>query len=180
MAVYSASHRHVFSITYWPSGGIKAAAWRRSRLALTLVERDKISRGLVAGCPVRSIAATLSRSPSTVSREIVPNGGSQWYRAAAAEKRAWKKALRPKPRNLALHDQLRQAVEAKLQQNWSLELIAGWLKRTSPGNREAQVSHETIHRSFCVQARGVLKKRNSSSSCESTDQYDIPSMSLRK
>jgi IS30 family transposase len=59
---------------------------------------------------------------------------------------------------LALHDQLRRAVETKLQQNWSPEQIAGWLKRTNPGSRQAQVSHETIYRSLYVQARGVLKK----------------------
>jgi IS30 family transposase len=141
-----------------PSGGIRPAARRRGSLALTLAEREEISRGLVAGRTVRSLAATLGRSPSTVSREITRNGGSRQYRAAAADKRAWKRALRPKPCKLALHDQLRQAVEKKLQQNWSPEQIAGWLKRTNPGSRQAQVSHETIYRSLYVQARGVLKK----------------------
>jgi DNA-binding CsgD family transcriptional regulator len=59
-----------------PRGGIRPAARRRSRLALTLAEREEISRGLVAGHTVRSMAATLGRSPSTVSREIARNGGS--------------------------------------------------------------------------------------------------------
>lgn len=61
-----------------------------------------------------------------------------------------------KPWKLATHDQLRQAVAAKLERNWSPEQIAGWLKRTHPG--ACQVSHETIYRSLYVQARGVLKK----------------------
>jgi IS30 family transposase len=141
-----------------PSGGIKPTARRRSRLALTLAEREEISRGLVAGRTVRSMAVALGRSPSTVSREIARNGGSQRYRAAAADKRAWKQALRPKLCKLAAHGQLRQAVVEKLQLNWSPEQIAGWLKRTNPGIRDAQVSHETIYRSLYVQARGVLKK----------------------
>ena len=72
--------------------------------------------------------------------------------------RAWKQALRPKPCKLAMHGQLRQAVATKLELNWSPEQIAGWLKRTCPGNEAWRVSHETIYRSLYVQARGVLKK----------------------
>jgi IS30 family transposase len=138
------------------SGGIRPPSRRRSRLALTLAEREEISRGLVAGRSVRSMALALGRAPSTVSREIGRNGGARWYRAASADKRAWKKALRPKPCKLAVHGQLRQAVAAKLERNWSPEQIAGWLKRTHP--EACQVSHETIYRSLYVQARGVLKK----------------------
>jgi IS30 family transposase len=139
-----------------PSGGIMPPARRRSRLALTLAEREEISRGLVADRSVRSMAMALGRAPSTVSREIVRNGGSRWYRATAADKRAWKQALRPKLCKLAVHGQLRQAVAANLERNWSPEQIAGWLKRTNP--EACQVSHETIYRSLYVQARGVLKK----------------------
>jgi len=138
------------------SGGIRPPSRRRSRLALTLAEREEISRGLVASRSVRSMALALRRAPSTISREIGRNGGSRWYRAAAADKRAWKRALRPKPCKLAEHGQLRQAVAAKLERNWSPEQIAGWLKRTHP--ETCQVSHETIYRSLYVQARGVLKK----------------------
>ena len=141
-----------------PSGGIMPPARRRSELALTLAEREEISRGLVVDRSVRSMARVLGRSPSTVSREIRRDGGSRWYRAAAADKRAWKQALRPKPCKLALHDQLRQAVAAKLVLDWSPQQIAGWLKRTHPGTEACQVSHETIYRSLYVQARGVLKK----------------------
>ena len=135
------------------SGGIRPPSRRRSRLALTLAEREEISRGLVASRSVRSMALALGRAPSTVSREIVRNGGSRWYRATAADKRAWKQALRPKPCKLAEHGQLRQAVAAKLERNWSPEQIAGWLKRTHPGTEASQVSHETIYRSLYVQAR---------------------------
>ena len=141
-----------------PSGGIKPAPRRRSRRALSLAEREEISRGLVTGRTIRSIALALERSPSTVSREIARNGGSRRYRATAADKRAWRKALRPKPCKLETHGRLRRIVVQKLQRNWSPEQIAGWLKRTHPGDRQAQVSHETIYRSLYVQARGVLKK----------------------
>ena len=141
-----------------PSGGIRPPPRRRSRLALTLAEREEISRGIVAGRSVRAMARALGRAPSTVSREIGRNGGSGRYRAAAADKRAWKQALRPKPCKLAMHGPLRQAVAAKLELDWSPQQIAGWLKRTNPGDEARQVSHETIYRSLYVQARGVLKK----------------------
>ncbi len=141
-----------------PSGGIRPPPRRRSRLALTLTEREEISRGLVAGRSLRSLARALGRSPSTVSREIMRNSGPGRYRAAIADKRAWKRALRPKLCKLAANAQLRQAVVRKLERNWSPEQIAGWLKRMHPENEAMQVSHETIYRSLYVQARGVLKK----------------------
>ncbi len=141
-----------------PTGGIRPSVRRRSRLALTLAEREEISRGLVAERSIRSIASSLGRDPSTVSREINRNGGYRRYRAARADKRAWKEALRPKPCKLAVHPCLRQAVKRKLKHNWAPEQIAGWLKRTYPDNEAYHVSHETIYRSLFVQARGVLKK----------------------
>jgi IS30 family transposase len=141
-----------------PSGGIRPPPRRRSRLALTLVEREEISRGLVAGRSLRSMALALGRSPSTLSREISRNGGPGRYRAAKADGRAWKQALRPKLCKLAVHDQLRQDVVAKLTLEWAPEQIAGWLKRTNPEDEARYVSHETIYRSLYVQARGVLKK----------------------
>jgi IS30 family transposase len=49
------------------TGGIRPPERRRSRRALTLAEREAISRGVVAGHSLRSIAASLGRAPSTVS-----------------------------------------------------------------------------------------------------------------
>ena len=141
-----------------PYGGIRPAPRRRSRLALSLLEREEISRGIVAERSIRSMASLLGRSPSTVSREIRRNGGYDRYRAALADKRAWDGARRPKRCKLATHPPLCRAVARKLQLNWSPEQIAGWLKRAHPGDRSCQVSHETIYRSLFVQARGVLKK----------------------
>jgi len=141
-----------------PYGGIRPPPRRRSRLALTLPEREEISRGIVAARSIRSIASLLGRAASTVSREISRNGGDNRYRAAAADKRAWGEALRPKPCKLLLHPCLRLAVERKLRHNWAPEQIAGWLKRRYPDNEAYHVSHETIYRSLFVQARGVLKK----------------------
>ena len=68
-----------------PHGGIRPAQRRRSRLALTLPEREVISRGVTAHQSVRSIAKLLGRSPSTVSREMSRNGGYDRYRATLAD-----------------------------------------------------------------------------------------------
>ena len=141
-----------------PLGGIRPPPRRRSRLALTLLEREEISRGIVAQHSIRSIALFLGRSPSTVSREVRRNGGYDHYRAALADKRAWDRACRPKQCKLARSSWLRRQVSKKLRLYWSPEQIAGWLKRVHPEDEAYQVSHETIYRSLFVQARGVLKK----------------------
>ena len=141
-----------------PTGGIRPPPRRRSRLALTLAEREEISGGLAHGHSLRRIACSLERAPSTVSREIARNGGSGPYRAAASDRQAWRRARRPKACKLARYPHLRRVVARHLRRNWSPQQIAGWLKRTHPGTEACQVSHETIYRSLYVQARGVLKK----------------------
>ncbi len=148
-SVYAVLSRH---------GGIRPRARRRAPQALTLVEREEISRGLAARRSMRTIARSLGRNPSTVSREISRNGGYDNYRASEADEQAWERARRPKPCRLTRCPQLRQRVEEKLIEDWSPEQIAGWLKRTWPEDESLRVSHETIYRSLFIQARGALKK----------------------
>ena len=131
---------------------------RRSRLALTSTEREEISRGIVAGHTIRTIAGKLGRAPSTVSREIRRNGGQDRYRASQADEAAWERAKRPKTCKLAQSPVLARIVAKKLQLEWSPQQIAGWLKRNHPDDEYSQVSHETIYKSLFIQARGVLKK----------------------
>ena len=140
------------------TGGIRPPDRKRSCRCLSLTEREEISRGLVTGMSVRAIAAQIGRSPSTVSREINRNGGEEAYRAVGADQNAWDRALRPKNCKLVLNRKLCRLVERKLRRKWSPEQIAGWLKRTYPGDDWNQVSHETIYRSLFIQTRGALKK----------------------
>ena len=140
------------------TGGIRPAPCRRSRRALTLAEREEISRGVVAGRSIRAIATTLGRAPSTVSRELRRNGGRQSYRASSADESAWERAKRPKTCKLAQNRELARIVAKKLQLQWSPEQVAGWLKHTYPNDERYQVSHETIYKSLFIQARGALKK----------------------
>src|ERR1700677_4126221 len=142
-----------------PRGGIPPAARRRSRLALTLGERENISRGIASGSPLREIARRLERAASTVSREISRHGGRPAYRAHVAEGHAWDLALRPKKCLLAINRKLRNIVASKLILDWSPEQISGWLKTPYREDERMRVSHETIYRSLFIQARGVLKKQ---------------------
>lgn len=144
----------IFSVT----GGVRPVRRTRSSIALSLSEREEISRGIASDESMRSIAIRLGRSPSTISREIQRNGGDGKYRAARADKKAWERACRPKSCKLARSPWLRRAIEIKLRVNWSPEQIAGWLKREHPEDESKHVSHETIYRSLFIQARGVLKK----------------------
>jgi IS30 family transposase len=139
-------------------GGIAPKQRTRALVALTLVEREDISRGIAAGESGRTIADRLGRAASTVCREIGRYGGREAYRASKADVGAWQSALRPKPCLLALNRRVRNLVAGKLMLQWSPEQISGWLKDEFPGDENMRVSHETIYRSLFIQARGVLKK----------------------
>jgi len=140
------------------TGGIRPRERKRSPLALTLTEREVISRGLTMQLSMRTMASQLGRSASTVSREIKRNGGYVTYRASVAEEAAWRRALRPKACMLTGRPYLVREVTRKLQRQWSPEQIAGWLKRRYPDDECYHVSHETLYKSLFIQARGVLKK----------------------
>lgn len=148
-SVYSVLRRH---------GGMAPRERARAAHALTLAEREEISRGLVAGKSVRVMARQLGRAPSTISREIRRHGGSHAYRAAVADRAAWRNARRPKPCRLASEPRLRRLVAARLRADWSPEQIARWLIMTYPDDPTLRISHETIYRTLYVQARGALKQ----------------------
>ena len=78
------------------TGGVPPPPRQRSRLALTVAEREEISRGLAYGRSLRAIGRGLGRASSTVSREVRRHGGRHRYLAAAADRRAWKRSRRPK------------------------------------------------------------------------------------
>jgi IS30 family transposase len=147
----------VFSIIS-PTGGIRPPARHRAKQALSLSDREEISRWLSMRRSLRSIAHHLGRSPSTISREVQRNGGADRYRATGADQAAWDRGRRPKLCKLACRPFLRRTVSALLRRQWSPQQIAGWLKRTYRRETEKRLSHETIYRSLFMQARGVLKK----------------------
>jgi IS30 family transposase len=139
-------------------GGIAPLVRRRSQTALTVQEREDISRGIASGSSIRAIAKGLDRPASTVSREVARHGGRAKYRASEADLQAWESALRPQTCLLATHTTLREIVASKLMLDWSPEQISRWLKLQYPNDESMRVSYETIYRSLFIQARGVLKK----------------------
>jgi IS30 family transposase len=151
------SHSSIQGV-FAPNGGIRPPQRLRSGRALSLSEREEISRGVAAGQSLRWIAASLGRAASTVSREIKRNGGRRQYRACKADQAAWDRAHRAKTCKLAQNPALALIVAEKLQLEWSPDQIAGWLKSTYPDDENHQVSHETIYKTLFIQARGVLKK----------------------
>ena len=140
-------------------GGIAPAARRRSPLALTLAEREDISRGIACGSSIREIAKGLQRAVSTVSREVA----ASWRAAPLSSQakpisRPGRRPCGPSRAFLPSHGKLQEIVASKLMLDWSPEQISGWLKRQYPEDESLRVSHETIYRSLFIQARGALKQ----------------------
>ncbi len=140
------------------TGGVKRRVKGRSALRLSLADREELSRGLVAGDSLRTIATRLERAPSTISREVGWNGRRNDYRAWRADKEAVRRGQRPKPSKLAVDSRLCREVERGLRANWSPQQIAARLISDYPEDKTMRVSHETIYRTLFVQARGALRK----------------------
>ena len=139
-------------------GGISPRERPRAALRLSLAEREEISLGLQAEQSMTVIAARLTRSSSTISREVKSNGGRRRYRAVAADRAAIRRARRPKACKLSGSSQLRDEVEAMLDRQWSPQQISARLKVEFPDDLSMRVSHETIYQSLFVQSRGALRK----------------------
>jgi len=141
-----------------PLGGVirkdmLAPAGRR----LSLGERVEIRVGLERGWSYRRIGVELGRSASAICREVAAGGGRGCYRPVAAQQRAMLAARRPKPRKLAVNPRLCAEVSGRLQQLWSPQQIAGWLRQQDDASL-GFVSHETIYKSLYVQGRGELRR----------------------
>lgn len=126
-------------------------------------ERIHIADRLREKASIRTIAAELGRSPSTISREIRRNGalwrGRQWaYRPYAAQARADARRPRPKSGKIGQCTRLRDCIQERLERRWSPEQIAHQLRRDFPDDPEMRVTHETIYQALYVQGRGELRR----------------------
>ena len=141
------------------AGGVKAnGPGPVSGRFLSVSEREEIAVAVAGGLSLRQIARGLGRPVSTVSREVRRNSTGRGYRALAAQARAEDRARRPKTAKLAADAELREWVQARLEQRWSPEQISVMLAAEFPGRAEMRVSHETIYQSLCVQGRGALRR----------------------
>ena len=140
------------------TGGLKRRLKERSALRLSLAEREDISRGLVAGESLRTIATRLGRAPSTISREVAWSGARGRYRAWRSDSDAINRGRRPKPAKLAINSRLCREVERGLCALWSPQQVAAQLRCDYPDDLSMRVSHETIYKTLFIQARGALRK----------------------
>ena len=119
----------------------------RSYEQLSLEDRCEIARLRANGSSVRQIAAALDRPPSTISRELKRNAGTQvGYRPGYAQQQT--QARRWKGSRLERDESLRAAVIERLASGWSPEQIAGRLKREQ--GRQV-ISYESIYRFIYAQ-----------------------------
>lgn len=127
---------------------------------LTMFEREEISRDIAVGASIRSIARSIQRHPSSVSREVnrcVVD--RKYYRAIFAQGRHTKMLRKQRSnRKLDTNPALREIVLGYLNKKWSPQQIAKRLKTLYPNDMTMRVSHETIYSFVYVLPRGSLKK----------------------
>ena len=126
-------------------------------VALTIDDREGISRGLAQGWSARSIGREIGRHHGVVAAEIARNGGRETYRAVSADERAVTLRVRPKERKLVACAALHAEVNRGLAQSWSPRQISRRLRRDHLGVEAMQVSHETIYQCLYLQAKGELR-----------------------
>jgi transposase, IS30 family len=123
-------------------------------------ERYEIARLHGQGEGVRAIARAMSRSPSTISRELGRNRDprSGRYQPERACRLAWDRQRRPRPTRLASCPRLREVVQGWLDEDYSPVEIAGRLAVEYPDDDGMRISHETIYQAIYVHPRGGLKR----------------------
>jgi len=131
---------------------------------LSLNERELIHDRRAQGVSICQIGRELSRSPSTISREISRNTTANiGYLPYSAQRMATARRPRPKKHKLLDEGPLRDFVTHHLTKRWSPEQIARRMAKDFPDDETMRVSTETIYQAIYVQARGALKREMVSS-----------------
>lgn len=114
---------------------------------LSLEERCTLARLHEGGQAIRQIAATMDRSPSTISRELRRNSGARLgYKPVYADELGW--ARRWQGSRLERQPELRDHVLRHLAMGWSPEQVAG---RLAQQHGSIRISHESIYRFIYAQ-----------------------------
>ena len=120
-------------------------------------EREEISRMLAQSCSLNDIAKSLSRQPSTISREIRLGSCNKYtYRAGKAQRRAMRNAATRKADKtiLAENAELKHYIYRKLRKKWSPKQIAKELLIDYPEDMTMRAAPETIYAHLYVLPRG--------------------------
>lgn len=118
----------------------------RTYTQLTQEQRYQICAMLKIGQNQTEIAETIGKHKSTISREVRRNRGQRGYRPKQAQQMSLDRRKKAKPR---IQESTWALIESKLQEDWSPEQIADWLKR----NTDIQVSHERIYQYILADKR---------------------------
>lgn len=123
-------------------------------------ERVRISDLHRSRHTVRAIATELSRSPSTISRELRRNRdeGSGQYRPFAAQRLAAERRPRPGRGKLVNDAVLREFVAVRLKKRWSPEQISHDLRVEFPNQPEWHLVPETIYQAVYRPELGGLAR----------------------
>jgi IS30 family transposase len=142
--------------SHWRNGRTVAVISARY---LSEEERITIADRHHCGESLRSIAAGLGRSPSTVSRELRRNRNpAGQYRPHYAQKKARTRRQRPRVGKIAGLPELKAYVQAMLDRWWSPGLICRQLKKAFPGRKNLHIVHETIYQALYIRGRGGLSR----------------------
>jgi IS30 family transposase len=134
----------------------------RSDRYLSLLERQRIATLHRQRLPMREIARRLGRAPSTISRELRRNSARHdvgGYDGDLAHSRARERVERPRGGRLKSEPGLREAIQAKLELEWSPEQIAAWLRTEHPDRPRWHVCHETIYQALYNRRRSGLSRQ---------------------
>ena len=109
-------------------------------------ERIEIADLRHAGLSIRQIATKLGRAPSTISRELLRNGGSsRGYRPFEAHRRATARRARHHRRRIETNHELRKLIAELLAQRWSPQQISRHLRQRFPKEPAMWLCHESIY-----------------------------------
>jgi IS30 family transposase len=127
---------------------------------LSLHERCQIADLPRLDYSMRTIAAELGRSPSTIKRELDRHRDGQGrYLPHTADHAAVEQRRRPRDPRLIVHPRLRKLVQRKLNRCWSPDEISAWLKNAYPDDQRMRLCPETIYRALLTPGGRGLHKR---------------------
>ena len=114
---------------------------------VTVTERRLLRMWRQAGHGQREIARRLSRSPSSICREIARNSGGNGYQPRQAHGMAQERAKRPGPRRFT--EEVKADAEARLRDRWTPDMISGRARL----EERPWVCKETIYKHIYADAK---------------------------
>jgi transposase, IS30 family len=128
--------------------------------ALTISKREEIMLGIERNETNAEIARRVGCHRGTIGREITRAGGRATYRAHLAQDRTERHGRRNRPKWWETRPWLWNEVASRLiEEKWSPEQIAGWLRREHPDEPAWWVSHESIYQAIYVQPKGEFRRQ---------------------